>query len=162
MLFVINRYTIKWNGEEHYQASDSHGDQCVVNMRTKSCSCRRWEITGIPCKHAVAAIWSMKAHGQGDGIPEYFVNPVYGTDRWKQVYNHKVYPINGMSMWPKSQVPTVISPPLYHKPVGRPKKARKRSRVEKEDAANEGKTTTCGKCNKKGHNRRSCKGQEEV
>ncbi|KAK9047963.1 hypothetical protein SSX86_033075 [Deinandra increscens subsp. villosa] len=162
-----NRYRVKWNGEDHYQVSGQQGNQYVVNMRTRTCACRKWEITGIPCRHAVAVIWSMKIYSENLGSPEAFVNPVYTMDRWKEVYTHKVYPLNGMSMWSKSQVPTIIAPPDYHKPIGRPKKARKRSGVELEEETRAGgsngvKTTTCGKCKKKGHNKRSCKGQEQI
>ncbi|KAK9050200.1 hypothetical protein SSX86_030830 [Deinandra increscens subsp. villosa] len=135
-------------------------------MATRTCACRSWEITGIPCRHAVAAIRCMAEFGEEHGSPESYVNHVYRMERWKQVYSHKVYPTNGMSEWSKSQVPTVIVPPAYHKPIGRPKKARKRSRVEIEEGtgaggSKAGKTLTCGKCKKKGHNRRSCKGQEQ-
>ncbi|GJZ42221.1 mutator type transposase [Tanacetum coccineum] len=38
--------------------------KCVVNMRTKECSCRKWELIGIPCKHAIAAIWNMPSNGK--------------------------------------------------------------------------------------------------
>ncbi|XP_022042275.1 uncharacterized protein LOC110944940 [Helianthus annuus] len=30
--------------------------QCVVNVKHKTCACRKWDLTGMPCKHAVAAI----------------------------------------------------------------------------------------------------------
>ena len=69
-----------------------------------------------------------------------------------------------MSLWPKSQVPTTIIPPIYHKPVGRPKKKRKISEVEKDDVQRGGKLSkknvvgTCGKCKGKGHNSRTCTG----
>ncbi|XP_076929090.1 uncharacterized protein LOC143593307 [Bidens hawaiensis] len=129
-----NRYTVHWNGKEHYQVTGPNGDQCVVNMRTNTCACRRWEVTGIPCRHVVASIWVKAAHDPNVGKPESFVNPIYTMERWKDVYSYKVYPINGMSMWPKSHVPTPITAPKYHKPIGRPKKSRKKSHVEKEEA----------------------------
>jgi hypothetical protein len=57
---------------------------------------------------------------------------------------------------------------MYHKPVGRPRKARKKSAVEKEDLMEGGrlrkiaKSNICGKCKKAGHNSRTCKGQEQI
>ncbi|KAK9060377.1 hypothetical protein SSX86_021081 [Deinandra increscens subsp. villosa] len=162
-----NRYIAKWNGGEHYQVSSAQGSRYVVNMGTRTCACRSWEITGLPCRHAVAAIRCMSQFGEEHGSPESYADHVYRMERWKQVYSHKVFPINGMSEWSKSQVPTAIIPPAYHKPIGRPKKVRKRSRVELEEGtgaggSKAGKTMTCGKCKKKGHNRRSCKGQEQT
>ncbi|XP_051133113.1 uncharacterized protein LOC127252829 [Andrographis paniculata] len=32
-------------------------DQHTVNVRDRICSCRKWDFTYIPCKHAVSAIW---------------------------------------------------------------------------------------------------------
>ncbi|XP_076932443.1 uncharacterized protein LOC143597974 [Bidens hawaiensis] len=157
---TVKKDASSWNGEEHYQVSGPHGDQCVVNMRDKSCTCRIWEVTGIPCKHAVASIWVKRKHDRSVGIPETFVNEIYGMERWKAVYKHKVYPLNGISLWEKSQVPTIIAPPKYHKPIGRPKKSRKRSAVEIEEGGASKKKKNgqygCSKCGKKGHNVRSC------
>ena len=46
--------SVTWNGGDRYQAIGPHGDQCVVNMNLRTCSCKKWELTGMPCKHAVA------------------------------------------------------------------------------------------------------------
>ncbi|XP_076936363.1 uncharacterized protein LOC143603465 [Bidens hawaiensis] len=128
-----SRYSVHWNGEDHYQVTGPYGDQCVVNMSTSTCACRRWEITGIPCRHVVACIWVKGAHDRSVGRPETFVKPIYTMDRWKAVYSYKVYPINGMSLWPTSQVPIQITAPKLKKQTGRPKKSRKKSAVERED-----------------------------
>ncbi|XP_021994149.1 uncharacterized protein LOC110890805 [Helianthus annuus] len=111
--------------------------QYVVNVEQKVCTCRRWEISGIPCKHAVAVNWDMAAHKQQVGPPEDWVHPCYYLDTWKKAYSYK---------------------------AGRPKKKRRRDQVEVEDAmekkgklTRKGGTITCKKCNVKGHNSRSCK-----
>jgi hypothetical protein len=162
------KYIAVWNGGEQYQVSGPYGDQCVVDAKQRTCTCRRWELTGMPCKHAVAAIWNMAKNSQQVGLPETWILPTYRLETWKQVYSFKVFPINGRSLWPKSVVPTIITPPTHHKPVGRPKKARKKSAVELEDMTRGGRlskkntTVTCGKCNKKGHNSRTCNGREQA
>ncbi|GKA63316.1 mutator type transposase [Tanacetum coccineum] len=51
-------------------------DQVVVNVLTRTCTCRRWELTGIPCKHVVATNWVMSLNNQV-GIPEEWVHPFY-------------------------------------------------------------------------------------
>nr|GEY66826.1 transposase, mutator type [Tanacetum cinerariifolium] len=61
---------IDWNDGDLYQATTPWGDQCVVNIRTKECGCRKWELTGIPCKHALATIWDMAGNGEENAIPE--------------------------------------------------------------------------------------------
>ncbi|GJV69621.1 ribonuclease H-like domain-containing protein [Tanacetum coccineum] len=51
--------TVLWNGGELYQATGPHSTQYVCNMTQRTCSCKKWELTRIPCKHAVACIWDM-------------------------------------------------------------------------------------------------------
>nr|KAJ0214920.1 hypothetical protein LSAT_V11C300150270 [Lactuca sativa] len=43
---------------EKYQVKGVWNDQYVVNMNERYCTCRKWELTGIPYKH-VAVIWDM-------------------------------------------------------------------------------------------------------
>jgi hypothetical protein len=165
-----SKYKVQWNGGRKYQVSGPWNDQCVVDVVDKTCTCRKWELTGLPCKHAIAANWDMSANGQDeDGGPESWIHPCHWLETWKQVYSYKVGPINGRNMWPKADCPTVLTPPVYHKPVGRPKKKRRKNQVELEDIAQGrtgrlskvGKTTNCSICKKPGHNKRSCKGQAE-
>nr|GEU61714.1 hypothetical protein [Tanacetum cinerariifolium] len=66
------------------------GDLCVVNMKTKECSCRNWELTRIPYKHAVAAIWDMAGNGEGTAIPESYCHQVHWLSTWKVMYKFKV------------------------------------------------------------------------
>ncbi|KAI3808396.1 hypothetical protein L1987_24346 [Smallanthus sonchifolius] len=135
------KFIVVWNGGEHFEVAGM-GEQCVVDVNQRTCSCRRWEITRMPCKHAVATIWNMASF--------------------------KIYPINGKSMWPKSRVPTILTPPTHHKQVGRPKKVRKKSAMEIEDMTRGGRlskkntSVTCIKCKKKGHNSRTCNGRGQV
>ncbi|CAI9294422.1 unnamed protein product [Lactuca saligna] len=92
-----------------------------------------WELIGIPCKHGVAAIWDMGRNDKDVGIPESFVHPCYWLSSWKEMYSFKVSLINGRSMWENSAIPTTLLPPKHHVPIGRPKKKRTISIVEKED-----------------------------
>lgn len=36
----------------------------MVNLNERTCTCRYWEITGLPCKHAVCAIWDKIQNGE--------------------------------------------------------------------------------------------------
>ncbi|KAJ9561242.1 hypothetical protein OSB04_006402 [Centaurea solstitialis] len=58
-----SQLVVLWNGEDDYQIKGAWGEQCCVNLLDKFCSCRKWELTGIPCKHAIAAIWFSAANG---------------------------------------------------------------------------------------------------
>nr|GEX79375.1 hypothetical protein [Tanacetum cinerariifolium] len=65
---------VQWNRENKYQVSGSLGDQCVVDVVSMTCSCRKWELTGIPCKHVVAACWNMALNDRATPPPETWVS----------------------------------------------------------------------------------------
>ncbi|CAI9267001.1 unnamed protein product [Lactuca saligna] len=52
-----SQYTCIFNGAEKTQVTGTMGEQFAVNWRDMNCSCRHWEITGIPCSHLVSSIW---------------------------------------------------------------------------------------------------------
>ncbi|GJX37907.1 mutator type transposase [Tanacetum coccineum] len=127
--------------------------------------CRRWELTGIPCKHVVATNWVMSLNNEA-GIPEEWVHPCYRLETWKKVYSFKIKPIRGHIHWPKCNVPTTILPPKHQPQVGRTHQRRKNiggcegfiKDVKNGKLSRSTKTVTCNKCNTKGHNSRSCTG----
>lgn len=91
--------------------------QCVVNMDLKTCSCRKWDLTGMPCEHAVAAIRDMSKNDISVGEPENWVSEVYWLDTWKKVYANVIEPINGPSSWTPSHCPTTLVPPKHNMQV---------------------------------------------
>ena len=163
--YQANKYKVQWGGGELYQVSGPWSDQCVVNVVARTCTCRRWELTGIPCKHAVATNWNMALNNQDVGLPEEWVHPCYRLDTWKKVYSFHVKPIRGPVHWPKCNVPTILLPPIHQPQIGRPRKARRKSRTEKDISimkdgkiSRKHKTVTCDKCGVRGHNQRTCTG----
>ncbi|CAI9261781.1 unnamed protein product [Lactuca saligna] len=153
-------------GNGKYQVSKNLMEQFVVDMGQQTCSCRRWELIGIPCAHAIATMWEMLKNKEIDKIPEDWVNRTYWLETWKNMYSFTIQPINGRNMWEKSTCPTTLLPPKHHVPIGRPKKKRRRSAMEVEDLVKGNqlsraqKSVTCSKCNKIGHDARTCKGQK--
>nr|KAJ0226975.1 hypothetical protein LSAT_V11C100047080 [Lactuca sativa] len=45
------------------QVTTHWGDQFIVNLDEKTCTCRHWEITGMLCSHAISVIWDKIKHG---------------------------------------------------------------------------------------------------
>ncbi|GJY01073.1 mutator type transposase [Tanacetum coccineum] len=118
--------TVDWNGSDLFQVKIPYQDQCVTNLTQKTCSCRKWEISGIPCKHAIAAIHDMADNGMDVGTLEEWVHESYKLQTWMNVYSHKVNPVNGKDMWSKFDCPTILLPPKVHPQIGRqPKRERK-------------------------------------
>ena len=54
---------VKWSGDTRWQVTGTRG-QYIVDVERMECTCRRWKVSGIPCKHVVAVNWDMAAHGQ--------------------------------------------------------------------------------------------------
>ncbi|GJU68601.1 hypothetical protein Tco_1254860 [Tanacetum coccineum] len=102
----------------------------------------KWELTGIPCKHVVAAIYNMSENLMGVGIPEQWVHAAYRLETRAHVYSFKVNPCNGRDIWPVVESRTVIILPLYKPQIGRPPKKRKKSNDKIAS-----------------HNRKGCRGQ---
>ncbi|GKD75180.1 mutator type transposase, partial [Tanacetum coccineum] len=126
---------------ELYQATGPHGTQYVCNMTQRTCLCKKWDLTRIPCKHAVACIWDMASNGQVPGIPESWVSECYWLSTWQEMYRFKVNPCR----LPKKRKKSAAE--LFD------------GMVKKGKLSRAGKSVTCTKCGQVGHNSRSCKGQ---
>ncbi|GJX66467.1 heat stress transcription factor B-4-like protein [Tanacetum coccineum] len=75
---------VQWNGANKYQVSGSLGDQCVVDVVSMTCSCRKWELTGIPYKHAITACWNMAPNDRAAPPQKLWSNLVIGEPRKKR------------------------------------------------------------------------------
>ncbi|GKA18012.1 hypothetical protein Tco_0697849 [Tanacetum coccineum] len=51
---------------------------------------KKRELTGIPCKHDVAACWNMALNDRAAPPLEVWVNPCYWLTTWRETYSHKV------------------------------------------------------------------------
>ena len=124
-----SQYKVEWNGGELFEVKGPWSQsKCVVNLNLKQCSCRKWEISGIPCRHAVACIFNMADNGYQVPIPEDWVHESYRLETWRKVYSHKVNPVPGPHFWEKSQFnQNKLIPPYIPPKIGRPGKKRKRS-----------------------------------
>ncbi|KAL2225098.1 UNVERIFIED_CONTAM: hypothetical protein Sindi_2945100, partial [Sesamum indicum] len=64
----------------HYQLTCFYGSQHSVDLDKRSCSCRKWDLNDIPCKHPCSAILC-----KGDD-PIKYVNECYSVASYKNVY----------------------------------------------------------------------------
>ncbi|CAI9289777.1 unnamed protein product [Lactuca saligna] len=68
----------------------------VINLQSKVCSCRLWDISGIPCVHAQCAIlFTGQDHVQ-------FISEWFNVDRFKAIYANNILPVNGRNLWPRT------------------------------------------------------------
>ncbi|KAL2243380.1 UNVERIFIED_CONTAM: hypothetical protein Sindi_0456000 [Sesamum indicum] len=98
---------------------------------------RKWDLTGIPCKHGMSAICTQSLE------PKDFVNPCYSVATFIEVYKNEIFPVNGPNLWEKSGLIPCL-PPNFGRGAGRPARAR---RLEYGEPANKGKKRTRGQRN---------------
>ncbi|XVF48456.1 hypothetical protein PTKIN_Ptkin03bG0191400 [Pterospermum kingtungense] len=127
--------------------------QYTVNLKKRICSCRLWQISGIPCAHACCIIW----HDGGE--PDKYLHKYYHKDTFLKSYQYSLQPINGSHEWKKSTLEP-INPPIPKKTPGRPKTNRRKSKNEPKKYPGKmgrgGMIMTCRICGVEGHNKRGC------
>ncbi|XP_071909577.1 uncharacterized protein [Coffea arabica] len=96
-----------------------YGDRYTVDLISRCCSCRKWDLNGIPCAHAIAVICDTGEE------PEKFVNNCYSKEAYMRAYEPMISPMNAEHMWKNSDMPPVLLPENIKLP-GRPRKAKRR------------------------------------
>ncbi|GMI82670.1 hypothetical protein HRI_001936300 [Hibiscus trionum] len=102
-----------WNGDGGFEVNH-FGNQHTVDLKKLTCTCREWEINGIPCCHAVCAMY----HDSKE--PEAYISEWYSKEKYLSSYNHILQPVRGKKFWSKELPP--ILPPIVKVQPGRPKK----------------------------------------
>lgn len=95
----------------------------IVDLPRRQCSCRQWELTGIPCCHAISCIFHARQQ------PYDYVDKFFYNANCKACYEHVLQPISGVRSWPVVNASPILPPPFIKNP-GRPKKCRKRDAYE--------------------------------
>nr|KAJ0198283.1 hypothetical protein LSAT_V11C700377750 [Lactuca sativa] len=83
-----SQYIAKWNGANKYQVTGALQDQHVVDVRNQTYTCRKQELMGIPCRHAIATLNDMSKD------PEVELD-IYKWVHKQKAYSFKVDPIKG-------------------------------------------------------------------
>lgn len=131
----------------------------VVHLHDRKCTCRLWDLTGVPCVHACATIKAIK------GRPEDYVHEYFTRECFFRAYDNEITPMSSSEFWPKIDHEPIKPPLLLKRPEGRPKKRRHKSSLEGKDphkAKSKYGVIKCSKCGQFGHNKRSCKEAEHV
>ncbi|WVZ99349.1 LOW QUALITY PROTEIN: hypothetical protein U9M48_044670 [Paspalum notatum var. saurae] len=137
------------NGQDQFE---HFNNRFTVDLSKKQCSCRYWQLAGLPCPHAISCIFF-----KTNSLAEY-IAPCYSVAEFKKTYSYCLQPLEGMTSWPISDRPP-LSAPGYVRMPGRPKKERKREPTEKPKGTKVSRVGTvlrCRKCKQIGHNRSTC------
>ena len=98
---------------------DNGRERHVVDLVRKTCSCRIWDLIGLPCKHGIFAIVKNL-----EKVEDY-VHPCYLKETFGETYKKIIQPMLGQSEWVETKQPASVVSHVY-KPPDRPPKQRKR------------------------------------
>lgn len=146
----------RWNGGDsrtgfevlHYEIGH------VVDLERKTCSCRSWDMTGIPCAHAMSAILYMNQQ-----LEEYLAK-WYTSSTYSATYSNLLNPVPGSTYWNHEGEGMVLPPDIVKRTRGKRQTARRRDPDEPNKNATKyirrGLDNKCGNCGGVGHDRRNC------
>ncbi|XP_050229196.1 uncharacterized protein LOC126678336 [Mercurialis annua] len=120
------------------------GSTFTVNMKDRTCTCNKFQVDMLPCRHASAVCYD-KHQDPHEYCSNYFTN-----EKMLATYEEVVYPVNKEDTW---DIPTevenyIVLPPVGRIKAGRPKKRRIKGVVEHQ---------TQNRCTAYGHNRKTCR-----
>ncbi|KAJ8426814.1 hypothetical protein Cgig2_008868 [Carnegiea gigantea] len=119
-----------------------------VDLNSGCCDCRVWDISGIPCKHAIRCILTDRED------TESYVHDAYTVEKYRAAYDVIIKPITDPIFWEDSDYPR-LGPPEIEVNRGRPPSKRRRDGTEKRKSFIRSSTLRCSVCKQYGHNSRS-------
>ncbi|XP_010480803.1 PREDICTED: uncharacterized protein LOC104759590 [Camelina sativa] len=93
LILEANRRSAKFcsvlkSGEHKYEVLEGSGSFCV-NLLHRECACNQWNLTGIPCPHAIYVITEHNCD------PEDYIDRRLQTTVWQATYKDNIDPVNG-------------------------------------------------------------------
>ncbi|KAJ9541579.1 hypothetical protein OSB04_028085 [Centaurea solstitialis] len=146
--FVEIKQTVRGIGYGRWQVLDMDRG-AKVDMTIRSCSCLKWQVSGLPCGHAIAVA---KKLGEKDCFHLITV-PYFMSELYKATYKGVINPVGPSQTWeyPEDPLPIVHPPLVIKRAAGRPKGNNRRpsrgeSRTQKR----------CPRCEEYGHTSTQC------
>lgn len=154
-----NGWTPVWcgDGDGYEYQLQCWGETVGVHLSNGTCHCRFWQLTGMPCKHVVAAC----AHKNEP--PENYCHAWLTMGAYRSTYEFYVHPTRSQQYWEPTDYVKPLPPNVPKRKAGRPKRKRRRDATEQQVAG--GSRTrlrrtypdiTCTRCGLTGHNSRGC------
>lgn len=119
-----------------------------VDIDHWDCSCKGWQLTGLPCCHAIA-VFECIGRNPYDYCSRYFT-----VERYRATYEKSINPVPNADIplaIESSQAVVTVTPPPTRRPPGRPKM----KQVDSIDIIK--RQLQCSKCKGLGHNKKTCK-----
>ncbi|XP_013751717.2 uncharacterized protein LOC106454085 [Brassica napus] len=130
--------------------------ECMVDLVRRTCSCGKFDLMKIPCRHAIKAAFSVgiQAHTLTDDM--------YTTASWRSIYEESINPISvPEDAWivPSHVQKAKVLPPETRRAAGRRKKRRYETvedKIQSSQGTQSSKRRKCSRCGIEGHNRSTC------
>ncbi|XP_034710658.1 uncharacterized protein LOC117933406 [Vitis riparia] len=126
-----------------------------VDIMKRTCTCRGWEMLGIPCEHATTVILSI---GQNvvDFVQDWYKFPMQeliysGSFSGIETHDMPMVANDGLVRSITGEVFLSLNPPHTKRPSSRPRKKRIESQFQDK------RIVSCLRCHTSGHNRKTCK-----
>jgi len=167
LLAIVHQLNAASKGLGHLKVTKSHPDQAEVSVIYKdeetrshvvyldkmTCTCRKWQVTGKPCSHALAVLTTVRQPNL-----EPYVDKAYSVERFQAAYAGIIPNITDRNQWPQVTKDLKLLPPIGKKRgVGRQRKNRILSALER--IGNATRQVECEGCGELGHRRGSWKCQ---
>ncbi|XP_016196236.1 uncharacterized protein LOC107637321 [Arachis ipaensis] len=116
LLTLGTKWTAEWVGDNERKMFEvsRKGSKVDVDLIKYTCSCNRWQLIGMPCTHALAAIVKRR-----DKTEDY-VHPWLCMESIRRTYSHCIKPVPSAEFWPRTEY-SQPEPPIIKRPIGRPK-----------------------------------------
>lgn len=73
----------------------SNATQYIVDLKVRSCTCRRWDLSGIPCSHSIACMREDRI------LLEEMVHSCYSIESFCKAYGNIIVPCRDKKEWQK-------------------------------------------------------------
>ncbi|KAM3214109.1 hypothetical protein ACQJBY_066498 [Aegilops geniculata] len=123
-----------------------------VDIAKETCSCKQWQVKGLPCIHALYFITSLR--GPVSEIEPY-VHEFYSVAKFKAAYADNIPAMVGKQQWDIVDPGFKLQAPVLRRPKGRSRKTRIRSSAEGVGLGP--RKRKCKRCGGFGHIARICK-----
>ncbi|XP_050222591.1 uncharacterized protein LOC126672680 [Mercurialis annua] len=135
------------NSNDNVNTVYDHTTKFIVDLKERTCTCRKFDIDEIPCPHAMAIF---KEFNQD---PYKFCLHYFTKETILKTYEEAVYPVVDESLWnvPEEVAQKIVNTPQGRIKLGKPREKRIRSAGE---TTNHNK---CSRCHIYGRNVKTCR-----
>ncbi|KAL1188001.1 hypothetical protein V5N11_026313 [Cardamine amara subsp. amara] len=147
-------YQVHKANESQFEVMTSEA-KWIVDIKCRSCLCRGWDLYGLPCSHAVAALLSCRQNVYR------YTESYFTVANYRRTYAETIHPVPDKTLW-KTKEPdreigeggdeVMIRPPSVLRQLPRPRKRRSQG----EDRGRQKRVVRCSRCNQTGHFRTTC------